>query len=56
MNKFKLISKNNFLIIVVSLFLMSCGGAKGGSSTDALQVNPDARVWQDMIWDTDDWG
>jgi len=55
MNNFKEKLKHGSFILLVSLFLVSCGGAKSGPGTTAEPVDPSTSKWDSMIWDIHEW-
>ena len=46
---------HTILFMIVSLFLVSCGGASSGPGTTAPVIDPDAPLWGEIRWG-DDWG
>jgi len=55
MNKYKEKIKHGSLLLLITLFLASCGGAKSGPGTTAKAFDPDASNWNLMRWDDDEW-
>jgi len=57
MKYLKIDFKQNSLLILITLFLVSCGGAKSGPGTTAEPIAPPidltASNWDIMSWDGD---
>jgi hypothetical protein len=56
MNNIKEKLKHANFLLLVSIFLVSCGGANSGSGTTTAEpIDPSASKWDTMIWDLNEW-